>query len=145
MSLDVGGVLTADQMPAVKAGAVEPAQERADGALRDVATPLASARPRGGRRSARTAHRRSARRSRSPSGSGSRTDAGKSGIVLGVTLELMLDAGDEVGDLAALVALLGEQEPQQPILDDIADRPEVRRHPGLAATRGQGPPLPSRA
>ena len=38
--LDVGGVAAADQMPAVKAGAVEPAQERADRARRDVAAPV---------------------------------------------------------------------------------------------------------
>ena len=113
--LDVGGVLAADQMPAVKAGAVEPAQERADGALRRCSRASWSARPRGGRRSARRARRTSARRSACRADPGSRTDAGKSGIVLGVALELLLDAGDEVGDLAALVALLGEQEPQQPV------------------------------
>ncbi len=49
--------------------------------------------------------------------------------VLGFAVECDLDARHEVGDLAALVAGLGEHEPKQPLADDVADRPEVGRTP----------------
>ncbi len=82
--LDVGGVAAADQVAAVKAGAVEPAQERADGAGGDVAAPVRRCRPRGVRRSARTAHRMSARAVDVPGRVGQPDRArGKSGIVFG--------------------------------------------------------------
>ena len=130
--LDVGGVAAADQVPAVEAGAVEPAQERADGAAGDVAAPVRRVvlevagdqlaelveRVNGGRRAERV---------------GQPDRGGEVWDVLGEALELLLDAGDQVGDLAALVALLGEQEAQQPVADDVADRPEVRGHADVAA------------
>lgn len=48
--------------------------------------------------------------------------------VFRLTVECYLDPRDEVGDLTSLVPRIGEQEPEQALTHELANRPEVRGH-----------------
>ena len=96
-----------------ESGRFETSQERVDGPCGDVAAPVGCARPRGGRRSARTARRTSAPRAAPRPRRGQPASPGSRGF-LRERSSCCSTRATRSAILAALVALLGEQEAQQP-------------------------------
>src|SRR5262249_5240047 len=121
--LGIGGVGAANQVPAMEAGGIEPAQERRNGAGRG------GAHPGGGFRGEivvdEGAELVEAADVAALAGMIGEEDRRRLlGIVFGLARQDRLDTGDEVGDLAALVAGLGEEEAEEPILYHVANGPE---------------------